>query len=99
MIDKTDYTSMRLTTLTALILPCINYVSLVTLELLDLLKKNGYFTVRVTVLGGGGGSVTSALALSKCENFDPFFSMECDSMILKTTFYFIVRGQNALLYH
>ena len=48
MIDKTDYTSMRLTTLTALILPCINYVSLVTLELLDLLKS-GYFTDRLTV--------------------------------------------------
>ena len=28
---------------------------------------------------GGGGSATSALTLSKCENFDPFFSIEYDS--------------------
>ena len=29
---------------------------------------------------------TSALTISKCENFDPFFSMEYDSMVLKTHF-------------
>ena len=39
--------------------------------------KNGYFTVTLTV---------RALTISKCENFDPFFSMEYDSMILKTHF-------------
>ena len=36
--------------------------------------------------GGRGGGVSAPLALiaSKCENFDPFFSMEYYSMILKT---------------
>ena len=33
-----------------------------------------------------GWSATSALLVSKCENFDPFFSFEYDSMILKTHF-------------
>ena len=33
----------------------------------EVVKKNGYFTVRLTV--GGGGSAPSALT----ENFDPFF--------------------------
>ena len=35
-------------------------------------KKSGYFTVRLTVRGGG--SAPSALTVSKCENFDPFFA-------------------------
>ena len=48
-------------------------------------KKSGYFTVRLTVRRGGG-SALSALTVSKCENFDPFFSMEYDSMILKAHF-------------
>ena len=50
--------------------------------------KNGYFTVRLTVRGGGGEgrSVPLALTVSKCENFDPFFSTEYDSMTLKTHF-------------
>ena len=34
-------------------------------------KKNGLFTVRLTVRGGGGGSAPSALTVSKCENFGP----------------------------
>ena len=34
-------------------------------------KKSGYSTVRLTVRGRGG-SATSALTVSKCENFDPF---------------------------
>ena len=34
--------------------------------------------------GGGGGSATSALTVSKCENFDPFFPLKFDSLILKT---------------
>ena len=34
-------------------------------------KKNGLFTVRLTVRGGGRGSAPSALTVSKCENFDP----------------------------
>ena len=29
-------------------------------------------------------NATSALTVSKCENFDPFFSIEYDAMILKT---------------
>jgi len=33
---------------------------------------------------GRGGSAISALTVSKCENFDPFISMEHESMILKT---------------
>ena len=32
-------------------------------------KKNGYFTVRLTARGGGG-SAPSALTVSKCENFE-----------------------------
>ena len=35
------------------------------------LVKNIYFTVRLTVRGGGG-SAPSALTVSKFENFDPF---------------------------
>ena len=46
-------------------------------------KKNGYFTVRLTVRGEG--SATSALTVSKCENFD-FFSLKLDSLTLKTHF-------------
>ena len=38
--------------------------------------------VRLTVRGGG--SANSALTVSNDENFDPFFSMESDSKILKT---------------
>ena len=34
--------------------------------------KNSLFTVRLTVRGVGG-SAPSALTISKCENFDPFF--------------------------
>ena len=48
-------------------------------------KKSGYFTVRLTIRGKGG-SATSALTVSICENDDPFFSMEYDSMIPKTNF-------------
>ena len=41
-------------------------------------KKTGYFTVSLTIWGKGeGGSATLA-------NFDLFFSMEYDSIILKT---------------
>ena len=36
--------------------------------------------------GGGGGSANSALTVSECENVDPSFSMEYDSMILKPYF-------------
>ena len=43
--------------------------------------KSGYLMVRLTVRGW---SATSALTVSKCENFDPFFSMEYDSMTLNT---------------
>ena len=39
--------------------------------------------------GGGEGSAPPALTVSKCENFDPFFSMEYDT---QNTFYLIVRG-------
>ena len=31
-----------------------------------------------------GGAAPSVLTISKCENFDPFFSMKYDSMMLKT---------------
>ena len=47
-------------------------------------EKSWYFTVRLTIKGGG--SATLALTVSKCENFDPFFSMEYYSMVLKTHF-------------
>ena len=33
---------------------------------------------------GGWGSALAAMTVRKCENFDPFFSVEYDSMILKT---------------
>ena len=33
--------------------------------------KNEYFTVRLTVRGGGAAQ--SAVTISKCENVDPFF--------------------------
>ena len=36
----------------------------------EVVKKNGLFTVRLTV---GGGSAPSALTVSKCENFGPIF--------------------------
>ena len=35
----------------------------------------------------GGG-----LTVRKCENFDPFFPIKFDSLILKNTFYLIVKG-------
>ena len=34
----------------------------------------------------GWGSAPLTLTISKCENFDPFFSMEYDSMVLKAHF-------------
>ena len=37
-------------------------------------------------------SAPSALTVSKCENFDSFFSMEYDSMILKTHFFSLKRS-------
>ena len=37
----------------------------------EVVKKSGYFTVSLTVRGGG--SATSALTVTKCENFDQFF--------------------------
>ena len=47
-------------------------------------KKSGFFTVSLSVWGG---AASSALTVSKCEHFDPFFSsMEYDSMVLKTHF-------------
>ena len=56
-------------------------------HLKEVVKNIGYFTVRLALKGKGGGvSATLALTISKCENFDPFFSMEYDSMILKTHF-------------
>ena len=49
--------------------------------------KNGHFTVRLAVRGAGSAPSASALAVSKSENIDPFFSiMEYDSMKLKTHF-------------
>ena len=45
----------------------------------EVVKKNGYFTVRLTVMGGSE-SAPSALTVSKCENFDPFFSLKFDSL-------------------
>ena len=58
----------------------------------EVVKKAFRLTIR------GGRSATLALTVSKCENFDPFFSMEYDSMVLKTHFYHIVRGlKNAFL--
>ena len=53
-------------------------------------KKSGYFTVRLTVRGGRG-SATSALTISKCENFDLFF-IEIWFFDTQNTFYLIVRG-------
>ena len=41
--------------------------------LMRVVTKNEYFTVRLTVRRGGGGSAPSALTVSKCENFDLFF--------------------------
>ena len=42
--------------------------------------------VRLTVRGGGGSAPSpSALTVSKCENFDPFFSLKFDSFILNKT--------------
>ena len=38
----------------------------------EVIKKPGYFTVRLTVRGEGVGSALSALTLGKFENFDPF---------------------------
>ena len=34
----------------------------------------------------GGGSAPLFLTVSKCENFDPFFALKFDSLILKTHF-------------
>ena len=42
-------------------------------------------TVRLTVMGGVM-SAPSALTISKCENFGPFFPLKFDSLILKTNF-------------
>ena len=45
--------------------------------------------VRLTVREGGGrggGSATSALTVSKCENFEFSFSIKLDSLTLKTHF-------------
>ena len=41
----------------------------------EVIKKHGYFMVRLTVRGEGGGGVsaTSTLTVGNCENFDPFF--------------------------
>ena len=38
----------------------------------EVVKKNGLFTVRLTVRGGIS---PSALTVSKCENFGPIFSI------------------------
>ena len=35
---------------------------------------------------GKGASAPSVLTVSKCDNFDPFFSLKFDSLILKTHF-------------
>ena len=49
-------------------------------------QKKRVFYGQADRKGGEGGSALSALTVSKCENFDTFFSMEYDSMILKTHF-------------
>ena len=47
---------------------------------------------------GGGGSAPSALTVSKCENFDPFFFNGIRLYDTQYTFYLIVRGlTNAFL--
>ena len=51
-------------------------------------RKNGYFTVRLTV---GGGAATSALTVSECEHFD-FFLIEIGFFDTQNTFYLIVNG-------
>ena len=45
--------------------------------------KNRLFYGQADHKGGRGGSATSALTVSKCENFD-FFSLILDSLTLKT---------------
>ena len=46
--------------------------------------------------GSGGGSASSALTVSKCENFNPFFSLKFDYFILKAHFISFKEGsQNA----
>ena len=64
-------------------------------EVIGVLKKDGLFTVRLTIRGGEG-SAPSALAVIKCESFDPFLALKFDSLILRNTFHLIVGG---LIFH
>ena len=47
-------------------------VFLKSIDALRRLVKNEHFTVRL-IVRGGGGSASSALTVSKCENVDTFF--------------------------
>ena len=54
------------------------------LDLLNISRQKrisyGHLTVR------GGGLAPSTLTVGKCGNFDPFFPLKFDSLILKTYF-------------
>ena len=47
-------------------------------------RKRTFYSQTGRKGGGEGLSATSALTVSKRDNFDPFLSIEYDSMILKT---------------
>ena len=57
------------------VIVCISHVDILKIcpqHLRGVIKKNnGLFTVRLTVRGGEGGSATSALTVSICENIGP----------------------------
>ena len=72
---------------------CIDQVSKVIVSLGSIkASKNGYFTVKLTVRGGG------ALTVSKCENLDPFFSLKLTLLYSKHNLSHCKRSQKCIFH-